>query len=92
VNPYARFTTSGQEHRRFFEELRQWHDEMVLHQRHVRRVGSHVACSDECPHAEGRRLREATALLGSEANNLTFLRSCAGSASPRRREGARAGC
>ena len=79
VNPYAMLAQAGHEaHRRFLEELQHWHDEMVMHQRFVRRLGP-SGCSDDCPHAEGRRLwREARELLGSAADGLTFLRSCAG--------------
>ena len=84
MNPYARFAqAAGEQERRFFEELRQWHDEMVLHQRVVRRVGRGAACSDDCPHAEGQRLwRDAIALLGAAAETLTFLRSCGTAGSP----------
>ena len=80
MNPYSRFVAAGHEdQRRFFEELGHWHDEMVLHQRSVRRLGPSVACSDTCPHVEGRRLwKEAKSLLGPGANALTFLRTCAG--------------
>jgi hypothetical protein len=72
-------TAGDASRRQFYEMLAQWHDEMVMHQRTVRRLGAAGACSDECPHAEGRRLwREARALLGPAADGLTFLRSCAG--------------
>ena len=83
MNPYTMLASAGHEHhRRFLEQLQHWHDEMVMHQRFVRRLGP-SACSDECPHAEGRRLwKEARALLGSAADSLTFLRHCAGD-SPR---------
>lgn len=83
MNPYAMLAQAGHEQqRRFLEELQHWHDEMVMHQRFVRRLGPAV-CSDECPHAEGRRLwREAKELLGSAADGLTFLRTCAGDAAP----------
>ena len=76
MNPYAMLAQSGHEHqRRFLEELRLWHDEMVKHERFVRRLGP-KGCSEDCPHAEGRRLwKEATVLLGPAADNLTFLRS-----------------
>jgi len=78
VNPYAMLARSSDDHqRRFLEELRNWHDEMVLHQRSVRRLGTR-ACSDGCPHADGRRLwREARTVLGAAADSLTFLRACA---------------
>ena len=79
MNPYAMLARAGHEaHRRFLEQLQHWHDEMVMHQRFVRRLGP-AACSEDCPHAEGRRLwREARELLGPAADGLTFLRSCAG--------------
>ena len=39
VNPYAMLAQAGHEaHRRFLEELQHWHDEMVMHQRFVRRL------------------------------------------------------
>lgn len=78
MNPYALLAAPGREHQRFLDELRQWHDQMVMHQRSVRRLGPRVACSDECPHAQGRRLwGEARALFGTAADSLTFLRTCA---------------
>lgn len=82
MNPYAMLAQPGHEPpRQFLEELRQWHDEMVLHQRFVRRLGPD-GCADDCPHAAARRLwKEARAVLGAAANNLTFLRACAGDAS-----------
>ena len=78
MNPYAVLAQAGHEaQRRFLEELQHWHDEMVMHQRFVRRLGP-SACSEDCPHAEGRRLwREARELLGPAADGLTFLRNCA---------------
>lgn len=87
MNPYVMLAQAGHEQqRRFLEEVRHWHDEMVMHQRCARRLGP-AACSDECPHAEGRRLwREARELLGAEADALTFLRSCG--ADPAAGEGA----
>ena len=79
MNPYALLAQTGREQQRHLvERLQRWHDEMVMHQRFVRRLGPSV-CSDECPHAEGRRLwKEARALLGPAADSLTFLRTCAG--------------
>jgi hypothetical protein len=79
VNPYAMLAQAGDEaQRRFLDKLQRWHDDMVMHQRFVRRLGP-AACSDDCPHAEGRRLwGEAKELLGPAADRLTFLRDCAG--------------
>jgi hypothetical protein len=79
VNPYAMLTQAGQEaQRRFLDEVQHWHDDMVMHQRVVRRLGP-AACSEDCPHAEGRRLwKEARELFGPAADSLTFLRHCAG--------------
>ncbi len=78
MNPYAMLARAGHEaHRRFLEELQHWHDEMVMHKRFVRRLGP-AGCSEDCPHAEGRRLwREARELLGPAADTLTFLRDTA---------------
>ena len=83
MNPYAMLAQAGHKaQRRFLEELQHWHDEMVMHQRFVQRFGP-AACSDDCPHAEGRRLwREARELLGPAADGLTFLRNCAGDPPP----------
>ncbi len=81
MNPYALLAQAAgrEDQRRFYQELRTWHDEMVVHQRIVRRLGPRAVCSDQCPHAEGRRLwREARTVLGPGADNLTFLRACAG--------------
>ena len=84
MNPYAMLTPAGHEARRrqLVDELQHWHDEMVMHQRIVR-LGED-SCSDDCPHAEGRRLwRDAKEILGPEADRLTFLRRCAEAAPPR---------
>lgn len=52
-----------------------WHDAMVTHERRLRQVPN-AACGDECPHVEAYALwREASALLGPQASELTFLRS-----------------
>ena len=79
MNPYLMLNEQIEgDRRRFVDELSQWHDDMVMLQRVVRRVGQRVACSDTCPHAVGRRLwDEARSLLGTKADALTFLRSCA---------------
>jgi len=63
--------------------LTRWHDEMVLHQRHVRRAGAREACSADCPHAAAAELwKEAVRILGPTADRLEFLRECAGSLEP----------
>lgn len=79
MNLYAMLAQTGHEQQRLLaERLQRWHDEMVMHERVVRRLGP-SACSEDCPHAEGRRLwKEARALLGPAADSLTFLRRCAG--------------
>ena len=79
MNPYAMLAQTGREaQRRPLEEVKHRHDDMVMHQRFVRRLDP-AACSEECPHAEGRRLwREARELFGPAADALTFLRDCAG--------------
>ncbi len=82
MNPYTVLAQSAghADERRFYAELGRWHDEMVMHQRVVRRLGRR-ACSDHCPHVQGQQLwREAVALLGSAADRLTFLRTCAADA------------
>ena len=55
--------------------LEAWHDAMVTHERRLR-TDPTADCDDECPHVEAAMLwREAAALLGSRAADLTFLRS-----------------
>ena len=56
--------------------LKAWHDAMVAHERRLRADPTADLCDDECPHVEATALwREAAALLGPRANELTFLRS-----------------
>lgn len=56
--------------------LMAWHDAMVAHERRVRSGHTTDGCDDECPHVEARALwAEVSAMLGSRANELTFLRS-----------------
>jgi hypothetical protein len=67
--------------------LMAWHDAMVAHERRLRSRRTADVCSDECAHVEARELwAEASALLGTRASELTFLRSRAldAAASPRR--------
>jgi hypothetical protein len=53
-----------------------WHDAMVAHERRLRSDPTANLCDDECPHVEASTLwREAAALLGPRASELTFLRS-----------------
>jgi hypothetical protein len=59
-----------------------WHDAMVTHERRLRCEPANDSCDDECPHVEANALwAEASALLGSRAGELTFLRSRARRAS-----------
>jgi len=79
MNPYLAIAQRwpGDEVRRFVQELGAWHDEMVIHQRVMLRLGPQ-ACSETCAHATGRQLwKRATELLGVDANDLTFLRASA---------------
>ena len=88
MNPYSAIAQrwGGGEVRRFFEELGTWHDEMVMHQRLVARLGRE-ACSDSCPHVTGRQLwKQARELLGARADELTFLRASAAPGLPLARE------
>jgi hypothetical protein len=56
--------------------LQAWHDAMVTHERRLRADPAADPCDDECPHVEATALwREAAALLGPRASELTFLRS-----------------
>lgn len=76
---------AGEDVRQLLSDVGRWHDQMVLHQRDVRRIGVSHACSEECPHAEGRRLwAEACQLLGDQAQALVFLRACAAPAAEKR--------
>jgi hypothetical protein len=53
-----------------------WHDATVAHERRLRSGLTSDRCDDECPHAEATTLwKEASALLGPRASELTFLRS-----------------
>jgi hypothetical protein len=56
--------------------LMAWHDAMVMHERRLRLRHAADGCDDECPHVEARALwAEVSALLGTRAGELTFLRS-----------------
>jgi hypothetical protein len=63
------------------EELRQWHDAMVEHERTLTRFGhAPDGCrqQDECPHAEAADLwARAVVVLGSHADELAFLQRSA---------------
>ena len=68
--------------------LTAWHDTMVAHERRLRSGHTTDVCDEECPHVEARTLwTEVSAMLGSRASELAFLRSRAlgASASARRR-------
>jgi hypothetical protein len=56
--------------------LRAWHDTMVEHERRLRSGNSTDVCDEDCPHVEARGLwTEVSAMLGSRASELAFLRS-----------------
>lgn len=60
-----------------------WHDAMVTHERRLRSTPA-ARCGDECPHIQAGALwAEASAILGSRANELQFLRSRALAATSR---------
>jgi hypothetical protein len=88
MNPYAIVNVGNgtAEAASLRARLMAWHDAMVSHERRRRADRPAEVCDDECPHAEARALWvEAVAMLGSRANELTFLRSRAlGSNSARR--------
>ena len=68
--------------------LTAWHDTMVAHERRLRSGHTTDVCGEDCPHVEARTLwTEVSAMLGSRASELAFLRSRAlgASASTRRR-------
>jgi hypothetical protein len=56
--------------------LMAWHDAMVAHERRLKSSQATDICHEDCPHVAASRLwAEASALLGTQANDLTFLRS-----------------
>jgi hypothetical protein len=94
MNPYAMLGSGAgtTEAAHLRTRLTAWHDAMVAHERRLRAGNADDRCDDECPHAEARILwSEALGIFGPRANDLTFLRSRASSASRRSRAGAGAG-
>ena len=78
MSPYAIATleTDTAEAATLRARLVAWHDAMVKHERRLRSHPTADLCDEECPHAEASALwREAAAILGSRASELTFLRS-----------------
>ena len=78
MNPYAiaSLGTDSADAASLRARLQAWHDAMVTHERRLRADPAADPCDDECPHVEATTLwREAAALLGSRAIELTFLRS-----------------
>ena len=78
MNPYAiaDLASGAAEAASLRARLKAWHDAMVTHERRLRCDPTADLCDDECPHVEATALwREAAALLGPRANELTFLRS-----------------
>ena len=78
VNPYA-IVGSGSgtaEAASLQARLTAWHDAMVAHERRLRLGHTTDVCDEDCPHVEARTLwAEVSAMLGSRADELTFLRS-----------------
>lgn len=67
------------------ERLVAWHDAMVTHERRLRANPAADRCDEDCPHGEAAALwKEASAILGPRASELTFLRSRAMGAPVRR--------
>ena len=78
MNPYAiaSLGTDTAEASSLRARLVAWHDAMVTHERRLRMDPNADVCDDECPHVEASALwREAAAVLGARATELTFLRS-----------------
>jgi hypothetical protein len=81
MNPYAMVGSNldTYEAASLRARLMAWHDAMVAHERRLKSNAAADICHEECPHvAAGMLWAEALTLLGSEANELTFLRSRAG--------------
>jgi hypothetical protein len=85
MNPYVTLasTIGTREASSLCHRLTAWHDAMVTHERRLRTTSRSELCEDDCPHAEARTLwREALAVFGAGAHQLSFLRS-QGSSVPR---------
>lgn len=56
------------------DEMSEWHDRMVAHLRAPKGSGL-SRCDDECPHADARRLWQATRnVFGEAAGEFEFLK------------------
>ena len=78
MNPYAiaSLGTDSADAASLRARLQSWHDAMVQHERRLRLDPTADLCDDDCPHVEASALwREAAAILGPRASELTFLRS-----------------
>ena len=78
MNPYAiaSLGTDSADAASLRARLQSWHDAMVTHERRLRLDPTADLCDDDCPHVEASALwREAAAILGPRAGELTFLRS-----------------
>lgn len=78
MNPYAiaDLASGSADAASLRARLEAWHDAMVNHERRLRADPAAARCDDECPHGEATVLwREAAAMLGQRASELTFLRS-----------------
>lgn len=61
------------------QELADWHDAMVRHERSQAALGETCDAADECPHVDAMDLwRRAQRLFGADAEELAFLRASAG--------------
>jgi len=61
------------------QDLADWHDAMVRHERSQAALGANCAGAEDCPHFEARDLwRRARQVFGNAADELAFLRSSAG--------------
>ena len=78
MNPYSIVGSSSgtAEAASLQARLTAWHDAMVAHERRLRPGHTTDVCDEDCPHVEARMLwAEVSAMLGSRAGELTFLRS-----------------
>jgi hypothetical protein len=87
MNPYAIVSLGTAEAASLRARLMAWHDAMVAHERRLRLGRTTDVCDEDCPHVEADTLwAEVSAVLGSRAAELAFLRSRARNATASSRQ------